>query len=74
MKADILISSHCMYHLIGDVFISFLKNNMSAISIAAIFRGLKRNRSAMRLFKLSSFFTVQAVVYYISPKKNLTCL
>ena len=53
---DILISSHFMYHFTGDGLVNFLKNNLSAISTAFIFSELKRNRSAMRLFKFSSFF------------------
>ena len=36
--------------------IDFLKTNLSSISTALIFIELKRNRSAMRLFKFSSFF------------------
>lgn len=52
---DILISSHFMYHFTADALVSFLKNNLSAISTAFIFSELKRNRFAMRLFKFSSF-------------------
>ena len=53
---DILISSHFMYHFTADALVDFIKNNFSYISTALIFSELKRNRSAMRLFKFSSFF------------------
>ena len=45
-----------MYHFTADALIDFIKNNFSYISTALIFSELKRNRSAMRLFKFSSFF------------------
>lgn len=52
---DILISSHFMYHFTADALVDFFKNNVSPISTAIILSELKRNRSAMRLFKFSSF-------------------
>jgi 2-polyprenyl-3-methyl-5-hydroxy-6-metoxy-1,4-benzoquinol methylase len=52
---DILISSHFMYHFTADALVYFLKNNLPVISTAVVFSELKRNRFAMRLFKMSSF-------------------